>query len=334
MIAVVGATGYIGRYLCPYLKSKGYDVLALGRSSKVQPFFEERGIRFDFFDLTDKSTFCTLERYPISAVVDLSACLAEHETPVEDFFKINTLGVYELLEYCRLHSIKRFVLTSSHKVYNDINKAVISENDMISFKGDHSPYIISKIAAEHFVEYYHKDFGISGIVLRLTGVHGYGEILGHLDADGTYTKSSFELFFEKALRGDPIEVWGDQSIKRDHVYVKDVLTAIECAINASEITSGVYNIASGQGYSQMEEAVIISKLFAADGKVSTVTNIPSKPGLSRGYIYDISKAARDLNWRPSFANMEDMYRDYRKEWTSKEYRNYHCIKVGQEPKTL
>ena len=32
MILVFGATGYVGRYLCPFLKEKGYDVLALGRS--------------------------------------------------------------------------------------------------------------------------------------------------------------------------------------------------------------------------------------------------------------------------------------------------------------
>ena len=36
MILVVGATGYVGRYLCVYLKEQGYDVLALGRSKQVQ----------------------------------------------------------------------------------------------------------------------------------------------------------------------------------------------------------------------------------------------------------------------------------------------------------
>ena len=58
---------------------------------------------------------------------------------------------------------------------------------------------ISKIAAENFVTYYHKDFGIEGIVLRFIGVHGYGEILCHLNTDGTYKKSTFELFFERIL---------------------------------------------------------------------------------------------------------------------------------------
>lgn len=335
MIAIVGATGYIGRYLCPYLLGKGYNILALGRSKNAQKFFEEHQVPFMYFDLNEDCCLQSLENYPITAVVDLSACLAEHETPVVDFFKVNTIGVYKLLDYCQKHGIKRFVMTSSHKLYNDVNdRAVISEEAPVSFKGDHSPYIISKIAAENFVTYYHRDFGISGIVLRLTGVHGYGEILGFLEKDGTYKKSSFELFFEKALEGEPIEVWGDQSVKRDHVYVKDVLSAIECAVNAPVTVSGIYNIASGKAYSQMEEAQVLAEVFATEKGVSTVINYPEKQGLTRGYQYSIEKAGLELGWKPQYADLRLMYEDYKREWESKEYHNYHYIKPGQEPKTL
>ncbi len=38
MVLIIGATGYVGRYLSIYLKEQGYDVLALGRSKKVQEF--------------------------------------------------------------------------------------------------------------------------------------------------------------------------------------------------------------------------------------------------------------------------------------------------------
>lgn len=334
MIAIVGATGYIGRYLCPYLKQKGFEVLALGRSKKVQEFMKEHDIPFQYFDITDSESFRCLESYPIDAIVDLSACLAEHETPVEDFFSINTIGVYHLLEYCRNHNIERFILTSSHKVYNDVNKEVIDEATPISFKGDHSAYIISKIAAENFVEYYRKDFGIKGIVLRLSGVHGYGEVLGHLDVDGTYKKSTFEIFFEKALDAEPIEIWGDQSIKRDHVYIKDVLSAIECSILAPKDTCGVFNVASGIGYSQYEEALALAKVFAPHNKQSQIILCPEKPGLKRGYVYSIEKARKELGYNPKYSDIETMMMDYKKEWNSKEYHHYHYIKESDAPKTI
>lgn len=332
MILVVGATGYIGRYLCPFLKEKGYDVLALGRAQKPREFLESKGIKFQYLDLSDKNCYDQLPVENIEAIIDLSACLAEHETPVERFFDVNTIGVYRLLEFARKNDIKKVVVTSSHKVYNDIPKKVISEDDGISFRGDHTPYIISKIAAENFITYYNKDFGLNAVALRLTGVHGYGEILGHLNADGSYKKSTFEIFFEKALRGDDIEVWGDQSIKRDHIYIKDVLTAIEAAVCAKD-AKGIFNIASGVGYSQYDEALVLAKVFAND-KVSNVSVCPEKPGISRGYVYDISKAKEALDWKPDFTDLEKMYEDYKKEWLTKEYHNYHHINQEDRPETL
>ena len=77
---------------------------------------------------------------------------------------------------------------------------------------------------------------------------------------GSYTKSTFEIFFEKALKGEDIEVWGDQSIKRDHVYVKDVVEALLAAVKSNE-KKGIFNIASGVGYSQYDEAVALAKVF-------------------------------------------------------------------------
>ena len=331
MILIVGATGYVGRYLSVYMKEKGYDILALGRSAKVQKFFEENEVPFQYFDMNDDKSYENLPKTGVDAVVCLSACLAEHETPVEKFFEVNTIGVYRLLEYCRVNEIKKFILSSSHKVYNDIDKQVIAESDGISFKGDHSPYIISKIAAENFVEYYHKDFGIEGIILRFTGVHGYGEILGHLNTDGSYKKSTFEIFFERILEGKRIEVWGDQTIKRDHIYIKDVLTAVEAAIKVKGVT-GTFTIASGVGYSQYDEAKALNVVFG--GGKSEIELHPEKPGLTRGYIYDITKAKKALNWEPKYVDMVELYTDYKKEWESKKYHNYHHIIPEQAPKTL
>ncbi len=333
MILVIGATGYVGRYFCTEMVSKGVDVLALGRSKKVQEFFAENNVPFQYFDLNDEKCFDSLPTENVDAIIDLSACLAELETPIERFFEVNTLGVYKVLDFAYRNNIKKVVVTSSHKVYNDIVKKVISEADGISFKGDHSPYIISKIAAENFVEYYNKDFGMNAVVLRLTGVHGYGEILGHLNADGSYKKSTFEIFFEKALKAEPIEVWGDQSIKRDHIYIKDVVSALYAAATSGD-NKGIVTIASGVGYSQYEEALALAEVFGPEDKKSTVTCRPDLPGLTRGYIYDISKAKQLLNWEPKYTDMVELYKDYKKEWISKKYHNYHYIIEDQRPATL
>ncbi len=333
MILVIGATGYIGRYFCVEMAARGINVLALGRSSRVLQFLEENHVPCQHFDLDDPACFNTIPTEDVEAIVFLSAKLAEIETPVEEFFSVNTIGVYKTLEFARRAGIKKVVITSSHKVYNDIHKDVIAETDGICFTGSHSPYIISKIAAENFAEYYNKDFGMNTVVLRLTGVHGYGEILGHLNKDGSYMKSAFEIFFEKSLKGEPITVWGNQSVVRDHIYVKDVVSALLAAVRSGN-KKGIYNIASGVGHSQYEEALVLAQVFGEAGKISTVTADPTKPGLTKGYVYDITKARNELQWEPQFTDLTKLYTDYRQEWLTKRFHNYHWIQDDQKPATL
>lgn len=334
MIIIVGATGYVGRYLSVYLKDKGYDVLALGRSEKVKDFFETNEIKYQKFDIEKDDDFDNLPTENVEAVVNLAALLAEHETPVEKFFSVNTIGAYKVLEFARKNNIKKVIMTSSHKVYNDVAvDGPISEDVKINFKGDHTPYIISKVAAEYFMDYYHKEYGLNTITLRLTGVHGYGEILGFLTKNGDYTKSTFEIFVEKALNGEDIAVWGDDSVKRDHVYIKDVLSAIEHAIKSDGV-SGIFNIASGKGYSVFDEAKVIAKVFATDKGQSKVSLDPTKQGLTHGYVYDIEKAKKALGWQPEYSDYEMMLTDYKKEWQEKKFKNYHHVQPGQEPVTF
>lgn len=330
MIIVAGATGYVGRYLCVELKNQGRDVLALGRNPKVEAFFAGQGVPFLRFDLLNDADYEKLPTENIEAIVNLAVCLPEHEAPIERFFEVNVRGNYKLLEFARAHNVKRFVMASSHKVYYDIYKDVITEDDAPCFRGPHSPYIISKITAECFLQHYWKDYDMDCLVLRLTGVHGYGALMGFLAKDGSYTRTATELFMEKAYYGEPIEVWGDMSIKRDHIYIKDVVSAFIAAIDAPAGTKGIYNVASGVAHNQYEDAVAIAKAFS-NGKVSAVTLRPDKPGLTRGYCYGVEKIKRDLHWSPAFADLDKLYADYRREWERKIFHNYHFIKPADKP---
>ena len=331
MILIAGATGYVGRYLAVTLARQGRDVLALGRNRAVGEFFREQGVPFQSFDLLNDADYEKLPTDGVEAVVNLAVCLPEHEAPIERFFDVNTKGNYKLLEYARTHGVKRFVMASTHKVYYDVYKDVIDETELPCFIGPHSPYIISKLAAEHFMQYYGKDFQMDTIVLRLTGVHGYGALMGFLDKEGNYTRTASEWFIEHAVKGEPIEVWGDMSIRRDHVYIKDVVGAFIAAIDAPTGTKGVYNVSSGVAHNQYEDALAIARAFATENGVSEVTLRPDKPGLTRGYCYSIEKIGRDMGWKPAYADLDKLYADYRDEWQKKTFHNYHYIKPGDKP---
>ena len=331
MILIAGATGYVGRYLAVDLHRQGRDVLALGRNEKVLGFFKEQGVPCLPFDLLCDEDYEKLPTENIEAIVNLAVCLPEHEAPLERFFDVNTKGNYKLLEFARQHGVKRFIMASTHKVYYDVYKPVIDETELPNFIGPHSPYIISKLAAEHFMQYYGKDFDMDCIVLRLTGVHGYGALMGFLKKDGSYARTACEWFIEHAVKGEPIEVWGDLNIKRDHVYIKDVVRAFEAAIDAPAGVKGIYNVASGVARSQYEDAVAIAQAFAGENGVSEIIMRPDKPGLSRGYCYSIEKIKRDMGWSPAYAELDKLYADYRDEWQKKTFHNYHHINPEDKP---
>jgi len=332
MILIAGATGYVGRYFCKYLVDKGKDILALGRSKEVESFFKDNSIPFQYFDILDDACYEKLPKKGVDCVINLAAVLAEIETPVEVMFNVNTIGTYKLLEYSRVNNIKKFILSSSHKVYNDINHVPIKESDYPSFRGDHSPYIISKIAAENFVEYFNKDFDMQGIILRFTGVHGYGEILGKLSPDGSYMKSAFEIFVEKAINGEPIEVWGDCKAVRDHIYIKDLIMPLDAVIS-SENAIGVYNIATGVGLTLLQEVEGIIEVFSSKTNKSQIIRRPEKPAFTRSYVYDIDKAKHNLNWELRYSYIE-MLQDYKRELEIKKYHHYHYIKEKDKPATI
>lgn len=332
MIIIAGATGYIGKYLSVELTKKGVEVLTLGRNPKSAEFLRSQGVPFLEFDLLNDADYDKLPTKNVEAIVNLAVALPEHELPLETFFDVNMMGNYKLLEFARKNGINRFIMASSHKVYWDITRPEpITENDLPCFIGPHSPYIISKIAAENFLQWYSKDYGMDTIVLRLTGVHGFGALMGYLESDGSYTRTAIEVFIEQALKGEPIEVWGDTSIKRDHIYIKDVLGAIEAAIAAPKGTKGIYNCATGVAHSQLEDAEAVARTFATDKGVSKIVLRPDKPSLRRGYTYSVEKLKRDMNWTPKYADLDVMFADYRKEWEARQYKSHHFIKPEDRP---
>lgn len=333
-IIIAGATGYIGRYLAVDLHRKGINVLALGRNPKVMNFFKEQGVQTLEFDVLNDNDYCQLPVNNIQAIINLAVALPEHEVPMERFYEINVVGNYKLLEFAKKNRIQRFVMASSHKVYYDIYNTIITEDMLPCFKGPHSPYIISKITAEQWMQYYGKDFGLDTITLRLTGVHGYGSLMGFLHKDGSYTRGGCEWIMEHAIKGEPIEVWGNTEILRDHVYIKDVVSAFEAAAYASEGTKGIYNVSSGVGHTLLEEAEVIADVFASTSGRSPIVCCPEKPGVQRGYLYSIDKIKREIGWTPVYTDLHMMYEDYKKEWKAQTFHNYHYIKPEDKPITF
>jgi len=323
-VLVTGANGFIGRYLVDALHRDGREVVAIGNSAEVEGYYQEMGIRYVRVDIREDEDFSRIG--PVDAVVHLAGLLsidAEGWTP-KDYFLTNALGTYNVLEYCRKEKVGTIIFSMTHSDMNKAKEVVITDSTPQQYGGVRQtgsplPYIISKIAAMNLINTYAEECGIRQVIMRLPGIRGFG-------SQDTLHNCVFHQFIEKAERGEPIQIWGKHETRRDFVYVKDVVQAIEKALD-SENARGTYNIGSGEGLTILDEAEAIIDVFSDPGSRSKIVFRPDIPELrTRSYIFDYSKAERDFGYRPMYTYSSGLI-DFKKERELDRFASLRSLKV-------
>lgn len=321
MIVVFGAGGFIGTYLIDGLIADGYEVLAVDVSEIAETYYRGRGIPFARVDITSEASFAALPTVGVDAIVNV-ACLqpvnvSEAAYRSVDYIQINVVGVLNILEWARRVGTRDVVHTISHRGVQGlwVRGEIITESSVKALKhsGDYTMFSISECAALDCIEHYNEAYGRRGVVLRLPPVYGYGP---HLEGyrNGKPVKTGFMIFIERATKGEPLELWGDPERARDIVYVKDVVTAILLSLRNKEAI-GLYNVASGEKVSLRTEAEEIVRVFSPKERPSTFVYRPERPNSVEPFLYDISKARRDLQWYPRYG-VREMLEDFKREMES------------------
>lgn len=319
MIVVFGAAGFIGTYFVDQLVNDGFDVLAVDKCIIGEAYYDDKGVPFINCDITVDKDLNKLPTKNIEAVVNLAcmqpANMREDVYKSTDFFKVNVIGLLKVLEYCKKNGIPKIIYMCSHRNTQGLwsgAEGSISEEDgiLIKYTGEYSMFSISETAATDCVMHYSKQYGIQGIILRIPPVYGYGPHT-EIYKEGKPLITGLKIFIEKALVGDPIEVWGNKGNGRDIIYVKDVVSAMILAIG-NDAANGLYNISSGRLLTLENQARIIAKVFAHEDNLPEIRYVPEKQNGIESYFYDISKAKRELSWTPKYS-FEQMMIDYKNE---------------------
>lgn len=325
MILVIGGSSFIGAYTVKAFLDAGYDVIATGRNPRFQSHYESLGVPYLSFDLGAAENISKLPSENIDCVVLLAALLPANsesnlinEDNAASYISINTLGTANILAYCLRNNIPKLISTTSYAdVQNNWSPHVpITEKTQRDFllSGDHAAYVISKNAATDLLLYYNQQHQMRNIIFRLPPVYGVGPH-GSLLVNGIVRKSGIQIFIDQAKNLYPITVFGNPDVKRDIVYVKDVATAFVQAYESSK-ASGLYNIGSGVSTSLLEQANIISSVFApSEEKQSMVKVDTSKDNGISPYLFDITKAKIDFNYNPKYSDFQTMMKDWKKEET-------------------
>jgi UDP-glucose 4-epimerase len=198
----------------------------------------------------------------------------------------NLAGTIGLLDLAVQYRTKRLIFISSGgTVYGRPSVIPIPESHPLN---PLCSYGIIKLAIEKYLRMYHTLYGLKSCSLRLSNL--YGE---HQRADTG--QGAIAVFCYKALSGKPIDIWGDGTVARDFIYVKDSVDAITKAM-CSDYSGTEINIGSGQNTTLNQ---IIASIESFLGREVTRRYLPGRPFDIHEVCLDISYAKLQLGWEPT-----------------------------------
>lgn len=116
MYIIIGASSFIGVYTADEFLKQGSEIVVTGRKNKFKEHYDELGVKYINLDLTNENDFERLPKEGVEGVILLSGLLpanAEVNLDVDenaaDYFRVNTIGTINVLEYCRKNGIKRVI---------------------------------------------------------------------------------------------------------------------------------------------------------------------------------------------------------------------------------
>lgn len=234
---VTGGAGFIGSNICAALRRDGVEVTVLDNlSSGYRENLEDlSGVHFIEGDIRDVDIVSRAVS-GCEVVFHLAASVGNKRSidhPGEDT-AINVNGTLTVLEAARDAGVRKIVASSSAGIYGELKTIPITEDHPLD---PLTPYGVSKLYTEKMALAFAHVYGLEAICLRYFNVYGPNQ---RFDAYGNV----IPIFAFRALRGEPITIFGDGTQTRDFVHVDDVVQANLKAAN-NRGTSGAFNIASG-----------------------------------------------------------------------------------------
>ena len=320
-IVVFGASGDTGRYLVDYYRetgiAEGYRVVATG-TRPDDGHFSRIGVEYVQVDITLEADFDRLPR-DVYAVVHLAGLMPARMKGYDPqkYIDVNITGTLNILQYCRRNHADRILFAQSFGDIKDYGEEQLvltpHMTRKFSFTTDHTIYVMSKNFAVDMIENFHQMYGLKRFIFRLPTIYLYSPVDQYY-VDGEIRKIGYRLLMDKAIAGEPIEIWGDKSRKKDMVYVKDFCQMLYKATFVDR-DKGYYNVGTGIGTTLEDQIKGIVEVFSDPANPSRITERPDMPNAPQ-YVMDITAAVNELDYHPQYDYMA-MLRDFKKEMEGK-----------------
>lgn len=292
---VIGAGGQLGTELTKALVNKygSEAVIASDFQESVRSKFDYCSFRT--LNVMDKEASAKLiHEEKITQIYHLAAILSAtgEKNPIQAW-DLNMGGLLSVLELAKEYKISKVFWPSSIAVFGpDTPKENTSQD---AFKNPTTVYGISKLAGEHWCEYYFNKYGVDVRSLRYPGLIGYKSIAG-----GGTTDYAVDIF-HKAVNNENFTCFLQEDTYLPMMYMEDAVNAtIELmeAPAAAIKTRTSYNV-SGMSFSPKEIYDCI-KMYQPDFKIKYEPDFRQSIADSWPKSIDDSAAQNDWGWKAKF----------------------------------
>jgi len=286
-ILVTGGAGFIGSHVADSLVAAGHDVAVIDNLSTGRREFVPPQAQFFPHDINSSDAADFIRSWRPEALIHHAAQMNVRFSvadPVADA-RDNILGSLNLLQASMEAQVKKIIFASTGgAIYGDAAPIPARENDS---PWPECPYGVAKLAVEHYLRFYQREYGLTTISLRYANVYGPRQ-------NGQGEAGVVAIFIEKFLAGQQPIINGDGLQTRDFVYVGDVVAANLKALAYPR--SGIFNIGTGRETDILTIYLALQKLTHSPlGPVHG----PTKPGEQRRSSLDSSLAREELGWQPT-----------------------------------
>lgn len=322
-VLVTGGAGYIGSVTSKLLLQNNYNIVIIDNLSSGLISAIPKGADFIKGDIADASLLKRVfKQYKFDCVIHFAALIRIEESTKnpKKYFQNNVLAGLNLLQTMVYHNnCKKIIYSSSAAVYGVPEKIPITEDASLQ---PINPYGQTKKLFELILQEYAQAGLINSVALRYFNVAG-----ALITKDGAWGENHnpeshlIPSILRSVSQKKTFTIYGDDyptcdgTCIRDYIHVYDLAQAHILAMNSNINGAVVYNIGSGQGYSNKQVFEIAQKV--------TKTKIPYIIGKRRAGDCSIltaspQKIKRELGFRPVKSDLTTIITDA---W------NYHKLKM-------
>ena len=306
-VVVTGGAGYIGGQTVLQLLDAGHSVLAIDRSLELNPL-RDCGAKWLTADFSGEVSLSNIKTFQPDAIIHCAgtSLVGPSMMNPEEYYDNNFVKTKRLCDFLIQNKIKaRLIFSSSAATYGNPIMTPCQEVDPAE---PISPYGESKLMIEWMLQSYQHAYGLDYVAFRYFNACGadsqarHGQRPGATHIIARVLEALRDNSGEFVLNGTDFET-EDGTCVRDYIHVQDLADAHIRAIDA-KIPSGVYNLGTNTGYSNLQ--IIHGAIGIAMRDLSYQTG-PRRPGDPAMLTADASKFMSLSEWQPQYG-LEDILR--------------------------